>query len=109
MRRAHRAFGASMLRALLYCVLLAGLSAGWLAMGRRGVRDHARPGPGSTRLLVRYARRRRLRAARRRQCVGSLVGRAKVEGVAFAVGATAGGEPGGPIGPVANVSLPVDR
>jgi len=36
MRRAHRAFGASMLRALLYCVLLAGLSAGWLAMAGAG-------------------------------------------------------------------------
>lgn len=33
---AHRAFGVPMLRAALYCVLLAGLSAGWLAMAGAG-------------------------------------------------------------------------
>lgn len=33
---AHRAFEVPMLRAALYCVLLAGLSAGWLAMAGAG-------------------------------------------------------------------------
>jgi hypothetical protein len=36
MRRGYRAFGVSMLRAALYCLLLAGLSAGWLAMTGAG-------------------------------------------------------------------------
>ena len=36
MRCAGRAFGLPMLRVALYCVLLAGLSAGWLAIAGAG-------------------------------------------------------------------------